>query len=238
MVVLRLIRLNMGVNTTTEIILDVFNRFKEMDDKLRFSDSTSVSTCSASSESAYQDVGMVKYVTRSSGNSNGKEVAQFSAYNMPSMTSHGNKDAHFSAYNMPSMTNRGKYNSDEKVYPSSIGGFGDDTKPYHSNSNRVDFQGNNKPHHSNVGVYGSSSPLLLMDHSRSGSSLKEMSTDSSRAPSSCSEGAEGVKLPSTRNQFAPAENGKVPSRSEQTSFKHMKEQDKLPHRADGMGSAV
>ena len=53
MVVLRLIRLNMGVNTTTEIILDVFNRFKEMDDKLRFSDSTSVSTCSASSESAY-----------------------------------------------------------------------------------------------------------------------------------------------------------------------------------------
>ena len=181
---------------------------------------------------------MVKYGTRSSGNSNSKEVAQFSAYNMPSMTSHGNKDAHFSAYNMPSMTNHGKCGSDEKVCQCSIGGFGDDTKPYHSNSNRVDFQGNNKPHHSNVGVYGGSSPLLLIDHSRRCSSLKEMLTDSSRAPSSCSEGAEGVKLPSTRNQFAPAENGKVPSRSEQTSFKHMKEQDKLPNRADGMGSAV
>ena len=238
MVVLRLIRLNMGVNTTTEIILDVFNRFKEMDDKLRFSDSTSVSTCSASSESAYQDVGMVKYGTRQTGNSNGKEVAQFSAYNLTSMTKHGNKDAHFSTYNMPSMTKHGKYGSDKQVYPSTNEGFGDDTKPYHSNSNRVDFQGNNKPHHSNVGVYGGSSPLLLMDHSRSGSSLKEMSTDSSRAPSECSEGAEGVKMAPSRSNLAPAESVMVASRNERAPLQHMGVQNKLHHQRDGMGSAV
>ena len=46
MVVLKLIRLNMGVNTTTEIIVDIFAKFKKLNEEFVFSDSTSVSNYS------------------------------------------------------------------------------------------------------------------------------------------------------------------------------------------------
>ena len=61
MVVLKLIRLNMGVNTATEIIVEIFGKFKKMDEALDFTDSASVSNYSTLGGTAPRNIGNPNY---------------------------------------------------------------------------------------------------------------------------------------------------------------------------------